>query len=223
MEKEELQKLAQKIQLEIKGKEITKYLKEFEEIEKLLTNFKKVKINPKIKPMVRIDVGYLTLSELKKLFDGEISSKLLQAALETLRSKWGDSGIELVHVASGWRFRSKPEMQVFLDRLNPQKPPRYSRAVLETLDADLVEMKRCKSNGLCCGAGGAQMFKEPEKGIKDINVERIDEALELNPNIIASGCPFCMTMLTDGVKVKDKEQEVRVLDIAEITARANGL
>src|SRR5688572_29002396 len=97
------------------------------------------------------------------------------------------------------------------------------RKALEILDAELVEMKRCRSNGLCCGAGGAQMFKEPEKGIKDINVERIDEALELNPNIIASGCPFCMTMLTDGVKVKDKEQEVRVLDIAEITARANGL
>lgn len=75
----------------------------------------------------------LALSELKKLFDGEISSKLLQTSLETLRSKWDDSGIELVHVASGWRFRSKPEMQIFLDRLNPQKPPRYSRAVLETL------------------------------------------------------------------------------------------
>ena len=75
----------------------------------------------------------LALPELKKLFDGEISSKLLQTALETLRSKWDDGGIELVYVASGWRFRSKPEMQVFLDRLNPQKPPRYSRAVLETL------------------------------------------------------------------------------------------
>jgi len=97
------------------------------------------------------------------------------------------------------------------------------RKALEILDAELVEMKRCKSNGLCCGAGGAQMFKEPEKGVKDINVERIEEALDLNPNIIASGCPFCMTMLTDGVKVKDKEQEVRVLDIAEITVRANGL
>lgn len=97
------------------------------------------------------------------------------------------------------------------------------RKALEILDAELVEMKRCKSNGLCCGAGGAQMFKEPEKGIKDINVERVEEALELNPGIIASGCPFCMTMLTDGVKVLDKEQEVKVLDIAEITVRANGL
>jgi len=97
------------------------------------------------------------------------------------------------------------------------------RAALEILDAELVEMKRCKSNGLCCGAGGAQMFKEPEKGTKDINIERIDEALSLEPNIVASSCPFCMTMLSDGVKNYNKEQEVKVLDIAEITARANGL
>jgi len=97
------------------------------------------------------------------------------------------------------------------------------RKALEILDADLVEMKRCKSNGLCCGAGGAQMFKEPEKGNKDINIEQIDEALALNPNIVASSCPFCMTMLSDGVKNYNKEQEVKVLGIAEITARANGL
>ncbi len=75
----------------------------------------------------------LAISEAKKLFEGEVSSKTLHALLEALREKWRDSGIELVNVASGWRFRSKPEMQVFLDRLNPQKPPRYSRAVLETL------------------------------------------------------------------------------------------
>lgn len=97
------------------------------------------------------------------------------------------------------------------------------RRALEVLDAQLVEMKRCKSNGLCCGAGGAQMFKEPEKGTKDINIERIDEALQTDPHIIAAACPFCMTMLKDGIKNYDKEQEVQVLDIAEITARANGL
>ena len=97
------------------------------------------------------------------------------------------------------------------------------RAALEILDAELVEMKRCRSNGLCCGAGGAQMFKEPEKGFKDINIERIDEALSLEPNIVASSCPFCMTMLSDGVKNYNKEEEVKVLDIAEITVRANGL
>jgi len=97
------------------------------------------------------------------------------------------------------------------------------RKALEILDAELVEMKRCKSNGLCCGAGGAQMFKEPEKGKKDINIERIEEALALEPNIVASSCPFCMTMLSDGVKNYNKEMEVKVMDIAEITARANGL
>lgn len=75
----------------------------------------------------------LALAELKKLFDGEVSSKLLHTSLEALQVKWRDSGIELINVAGGWRFRSRPEMQVFLDRLNPQKPPRYSRAVLETL------------------------------------------------------------------------------------------
>lgn len=97
------------------------------------------------------------------------------------------------------------------------------RKALEKLDAQLVEMKRCRSNGLCCGAGGGQMFKEPENGNKDINVERVEEALETQPEIIAAACPFCMTMLRDGVKAKEKEQEVEVLDIAEITARANGL
>jgi Fe-S oxidoreductase len=97
------------------------------------------------------------------------------------------------------------------------------REILQQLDADLVEMKRCKTTGLCCGAGGAQMFKEPEKGDKDINIERVEEALSLSPNIIAAGCPFCMTMLSDGVKHFEKENEVQVLDLAEITAKANGL
>ena len=97
------------------------------------------------------------------------------------------------------------------------------REILQQLDADLVEMKRCKTNGLCCGAGGAQMFKEPEKGDKDINIERVEEALSLNPNIIAAGCPFCMTMLSDGVKHFEKENQVQELDLAEITAKAHGL
>lgn len=97
------------------------------------------------------------------------------------------------------------------------------RKALEALDADLTEMRRCKSNGLCCGAGGGQMFKEPEKGKKDINVERIEEAMETGAQVVASSCPFCMTMLRDGVKHINKEQDVQVLDIAEITARANGL
>lgn len=84
-------------------------------------------------------------------------------------------------------------------------------------------MRRCKSNGLCCGAGGAQMFKEPEPGKKDINIERVEEVMETKAEVVASSCPFCMTMLRDGVKHFNKEQEIDVLDIAEITARANGL
>lgn len=94
------------------------------------------------------------------------------------------------------------------------------RAVLEALDAELVEMKRCKTTGLCCGAGGGQMFKEPEKGNKDINIERTEEALETGAEIIASGCPFCMTMMTDGVKNKNKETSVKVYDIAELVHKA---
>ncbi|WDF67716.1 (Fe-S)-binding protein [Sphingobacterium oryzagri] len=97
------------------------------------------------------------------------------------------------------------------------------RKVLETLDADLIELKRCKSNGLCCGAGGAQMFKEPEPGNKDINMERTEDIIASKASIVAAACPFCMTMLRDGVKLKEKEAEIQVLDIAEITARANKL
>ncbi len=92
------------------------------------------------------------------------------------------------------------------------------RKVLEILDAELVEMKRCRSKGLCCGAGGAQMFKEDEPGDKRINIERTDEALAINPNVIVSACPFCNTMLTDGVKNREKESEVQVLDVAEMIA-----
>jgi Fe-S oxidoreductase len=97
------------------------------------------------------------------------------------------------------------------------------RRSLEILDADLVEMKRCKSNGLCCGAGGGQMFKEPEPGKKEINMERMEDILQSQAKVVAAACPFCMTMLSDGVKHSDKEGEIQVLDIAEITARANGL
>ena len=90
------------------------------------------------------------------------------------------------------------------------------RKVLEFLDIELVEMKRCKSNGLCCGAGGAQMWKEEEKGNIRINYERTKEALETGAGVIAAACPFCNTMLTDGVKQNEKEETIKVLDIAEI-------
>jgi Fe-S oxidoreductase len=90
------------------------------------------------------------------------------------------------------------------------------RKVLEALDAELVEMKRCKSNGLCCGAGGAQMWKEEEKGTIRINNERTKEAIETGAGIIAAACPYCNTMLTDGVKLNEKEDSVKVMDIAEL-------
>ncbi len=92
------------------------------------------------------------------------------------------------------------------------------RKVLEALDAELVEMKRCKSNGLCCGAGGAQMWKEEEKGTTRINLERTKEALATGASVIAAACPFCNTMMTDGVKSNEKEADVQVLDIAELVA-----
>ncbi|MGE0638335.1 MAG: (Fe-S)-binding protein [Bacteroidia bacterium] len=97
------------------------------------------------------------------------------------------------------------------------------RSVIEKLDSELTEMKRSRANGLCCGAGGAQMFKEAEHGDKEVNVERAEEALALNPNVIATGCPFCMTMMTDGVKHFNKEGEVKVYDVAELIASAQDL
>jgi heterodisulfide reductase subunit D len=97
------------------------------------------------------------------------------------------------------------------------------REVLEALDADLVEMKRCRTTGLCCGAGGAQMFKDAEKGKKEINVERTEEALATGVTTIAVACPFCMTMMSDGVKSKERETQVKVKDLAELIAEAKGL
>lgn len=94
------------------------------------------------------------------------------------------------------------------------------RKVLEVLDAELVEMKRCKSNGLCCGAGGAQMFKEEEKGTSRINIDRSNEAIATGANVIAAACPFCNTMMTDGVKLAEKEDSVQVLDVAELVAQS---
>lgn len=94
------------------------------------------------------------------------------------------------------------------------------RALIQKLDAELVEMKRCKTNGLCCGAGGAQMFKEAEKGNKEVNIERTEDALAIQPNVIATGCPFCNTMMTDGVKHFEQEHVIAVKDIAELIAEA---
>jgi heterodisulfide reductase subunit D len=97
------------------------------------------------------------------------------------------------------------------------------RELIKKLDAELVEMKACKTKGLCCGAGGAQMFKDAEKGDKEINIERTEQALDTKAEIIAAACPFCNTMMTDGVKNKKQEDEVKIMDVAELIANANNL
>lgn len=97
------------------------------------------------------------------------------------------------------------------------------REVIQKLDVELAEMNRSRAKGLCCGAGGAQMFKEAEKGNKEVSTERAEEALALNPDVIAVGCPFCNTMMTDGVKHFNKEDKTKVLDVAELIAAANDL
>lgn len=133
-----------------------------------------------------------------------------------------DSGV--IRITEGGSFKGKKityHDSCFLGRANNiYEAP---RAVLESLDADLVEMKRCRSRGFCCGAGGGQMFKEPEPGRKDINIERTEEALATGAETIAVACPFCMTMMSDGVKNKEKETTVRVKDLAELIAEAQGL
>jgi heterodisulfide reductase subunit D len=96
------------------------------------------------------------------------------------------------------------------------------RDLIKKLDAELVEMKNCRKKGLCCGAGGAQMFKDAEKGDKEINIERTEQAMAVKPEIIAAGCPFCNTMMSDGVKNKAEDQ-IEVMDVAELIANANDL
>jgi Fe-S oxidoreductase len=97
------------------------------------------------------------------------------------------------------------------------------RDLLRKLEVELIEMRRTKKHGMCCGAGGAQMFKEPEKGDKDVNVLRTEQAMETKPDVIAAGCPFCNTMMADGVKDKNKEDKTAVMDVAEMIANADDL
>jgi len=97
------------------------------------------------------------------------------------------------------------------------------RAALAALDAELVEMRSCKSRGMCCGAGGAQMFKEAEPGKEEVNNARTAEALAVKPDYVAVACPFCNTMMSDGVKYADRQDDVQVRDIAELVAEAAGL
>lgn len=129
-----------------------------------------------------------------------------------------------VRVKDGQSFKGKKitfHDSCYLGRAN--KIYEAPREVLAALDADLVEMKRVRANGLCCGAGGGQYFKEPEPGNKDVNVERVEEALGTGADTIAVACPFCMTMMSDGVKNKNREDSVRVYDIAELIAQKQGI
>ncbi len=95
------------------------------------------------------------------------------------------------------------------------------RKVLEALDSDLVELKRCKTKGLCCGAGGAQMYKEDEPGDKRINTERVEEIVASGAKVVAANCPFCLTMLGDGIKAEEKQEEIMVYDLSELIVQSN--
>ncbi len=95
------------------------------------------------------------------------------------------------------------------------------REILSFLDGNLKEMKRCRTKGLCCGAGGAQMFKEDEPGDKRINTERVEEIVETGAEIVAANCPFCLTMMGDGIKAEEKQDQVMVYDLAEMIVQSN--
>jgi Fe-S oxidoreductase len=97
------------------------------------------------------------------------------------------------------------------------------RRVLSNISANTVEMSRNKARSLCCGAGGAQMFKEAEKGSMEVYSLRTNDILEVKPEIVATACPFCMTMLTDGIKMLDKQEEIKVFDLSELIVLALGI
>jgi heterodisulfide reductase subunit D len=109
----------------------------------------------------------------------------------------------------------------YLGRANGEyKAP---REVIKALDGTMVEMKRNKSFALCCGAGGGQMFKEAEKGDKEVFLERIEDAIECKADIVATACPFCMVMMTDGIKYKNREEDIKNYDIVELVSMGLGL
>ncbi|MGC9470771.1 MAG: (Fe-S)-binding protein [Bacteroidales bacterium] len=126
-----------------------------------------------------------------------------------------------------------PKREVFRNYLVTYHDPCYlgrgngeyeaPRKVLGELGVSLAEMSRNRSFALCCGAGGGQMFKEAEPGDKEIFIERTEEALSTGARIIVTACPYCMVMLTDGVKYKNREEEVKIYDIAEMVALSLGL
>lgn len=140
-------------------------------------------------------------------------TQLIQQLLEEGKIKIADEGKQKQKITY--------HDSCYLGRVNGEYEA--PRAILDQLNADLVEMDESRSRGLCCGAGGAQMFKEDEPGDKRINTERVEQALATGANVIAANCPFCITMLTDGLKAKEKQDEVMVLDISELIVQSNGL
>jgi Fe-S oxidoreductase len=102
----------------------------------------------------------------------------------------------------------------YLGRANSEYDP--PRRILNKIYSKKVEMPRNRSYALCCGAGGGQMFKEAEKGNKEVFLERTEEALGTGADIIATACPYCMVMITDGLKYKNAEDSVKNYDIAEL-------
>lgn len=124
----------------------------------------------------------------------------------------------------GGRFKGKRitfHDPCYLGRANDEYEA--PRELLRKLDVELVEMKSCKSRGLCCGAGGAQMFKDAEPGKKEVNIHRTEQALDVKPDAIAAGCPFCNTMMTDGIKNKEKQDAIKVYDVVEMIADVEDL
>jgi len=109
----------------------------------------------------------------------------------------------------------------YLGRMNEEYDA--PRDVINAVASNFVEMKRSKNQALCCGAGGGQMFKEAEKGDREVFIERTEDALMVKANIIATACPYCMTMMTDGIKYKNREEDMKNYDIAELIVISMGI
>lgn len=178
-----------------------------------------------------------------EIFEGYGVKKILTCdphAYNTFKNEYPDLGgnYEVIHHTRFIRDRMaegklKIPGEAFKDRRITYHDPCYlgrangeynaPRQILEVFSAGKTEMKRNRSFALCCGAGGGQMFKEAEKGDKEVFMERTEEALETGADIIATACPYCMVMMTDGLKYKNMEEKIKNYDMAELVVLALGL
>ena len=94
------------------------------------------------------------------------------------------------------------------------------REIISGLKKELIELKSCRTKGLCCGAGGAQVFKEPEAGGEDVQVKRVQEMVDSGVSKVALACPFCMVMVQDGLNKVGKEKHIQVVDLAELVQQS---